>query len=71
MQRKQKTEPRRPQSIIHSLRSSWLFSEQRSDPGYRLVVQDNVEESAMDRQTGAIVVDEAEFPELVHEMTDT
>ena len=35
-----------------------------------LVVQDHVEESAMDRQSGVIVFDKAQIPELIHEMTD-
>ena len=35
-----------------------------------LVVQDHVEEATMDRQSGAIVVDEAQIPELIHKMTD-
>ena len=36
----------------------------------RLVVQDCVEEAAMDRQSTGIIVNEAELPELVPEMTD-
>ena len=37
----------------------------------RLLVQDLAEEVAMDRQRAvAIVIDKAEFPELIHKMTD-
>ena len=36
----------------------------------KLVVQDHAEEAAMDGQPGAAVIDIAELPELIHEMTD-
>jgi hypothetical protein len=35
----------------------------------RLVVQDHAEEATMDRQPAAGVIDKAELPELIHEMT--
>ena len=36
----------------------------------RLVVQDHAEEATMDRQPAAVIIDKAELPELIHEMTD-
>ena len=36
----------------------------------RLVMKDHAEETAMDRQPVAVIVDKAKLPEFVHEMTD-
>lgn len=37
----------------------------------RLVVQDDAEEAAMDRRRSAVVIDKAQRPELIHELTDS
>ncbi len=37
---------------------------------WALVVQDHAEEATVDRQPAAVVIDEAQLPELIQEVTD-